>query len=77
MRLTVKSCNSKLSIRRLSKKEKDKASREHLHKLGQELAELREKSKALTTCWQTEKQAIGELHGLKEKLEQTRRNGTC
>jgi ATP-dependent Clp protease ATP-binding subunit ClpB len=33
---------------------------------------LREKSKALSARWQTEKQAIAELRSLKEKLEQTR-----
>ena len=37
----------------------------------QELSDLQEKSKGLTTRWQTEKQAISELRTLKEKLEQT------
>src|ERR1051325_10598547 len=54
------------------KKEKDKASKERLHRLEGEIAEWREKSNALTTRWQAEKQAIGELRSLKEKLEQTR-----
>ncbi|GAB4401597.1 MAG: ATP-dependent chaperone ClpB [Anaerolineales bacterium] len=54
------------------KKEKDKASKERLGKLEGELAELREKSKAITARWQAEKQAISELRALKEKLEQTR-----
>ncbi|MGQ9833136.1 MAG: ATP-dependent chaperone ClpB [Candidatus Villigracilaceae bacterium] len=54
------------------KKEKDKASKERLGKLEGELAELREKSQALTARWQAEKAAIGELRALKEKLEQTR-----
>ena len=54
------------------KKEKDKASKDRLNKLEQELAEWREKSNALTTRWQAEKQAISELRELKEKLEQTR-----
>ncbi len=54
------------------KKERDKASKERLQKLEQELAGLREKSSALTARWQTEKQAIGEMRALKEKLEQTR-----
>jgi ATP-dependent Clp protease ATP-binding subunit ClpB len=54
------------------KKEKDKASKERLGKLDQELAELKEKSKALTTRWQTEKAAISELRSLKEKMEQGR-----
>ncbi|GAB4493217.1 MAG: ATP-dependent chaperone ClpB [Anaerolineales bacterium] len=54
------------------KKEKDKSSKERLGKLEGELAELREKSKAITARWQAEKQAISELRALKEKLEQTR-----
>ena len=59
------------------KKEKDKASQGRLEKLEKELADLRESSNELTARWQTEKQAIAELRGLKEKLEQTRtRDGT-
>jgi len=54
------------------KKEKDKASKERLKRLEQDLASLREKSNALSTRWQTEKQAITELRSLKERLEQTR-----
>ncbi len=54
------------------KKERDKASKERLTRLEQELAEWRERSSALTTRWQAEKQAIGGLRQLKEKLEQTR-----
>jgi ATP-dependent Clp protease ATP-binding subunit ClpB len=54
------------------KKEKDKASKDRLHRLEGEIAEWREKSNALTTRWQAEKQAISELRSLKEKLEQTR-----
>ncbi|MEO8354325.1 MAG: ATP-dependent chaperone ClpB [Chloroflexota bacterium] len=52
------------------KKEKDKASKERLGKIEQDLADLHETSKALTARWQTEKQAISELRELKEKLEQ-------
>ena len=58
--------------RQALKKEKDKASKERLGTLEKELAELQERSKAITARWQAEKQAIGELRGLKEKLEQTR-----
>ncbi len=54
------------------KKEKDKTSKERLEKLEGELAELRERSKAITARWQAEKAVIGELRVLKEKLEQTR-----
>ena len=53
------------------KKEKDKASKERLGKIEQELADLQEQSRALSARWQTEKQAISELRELKEKLEQT------
>ena len=52
------------------KKEKDKASKDRLAKLEQELADLREQSKALTARWETEKQAIYGLRELKEKQEQ-------
>ncbi|HEY5982016.1 MAG TPA: ATP-dependent chaperone ClpB [Anaerolineales bacterium] len=54
------------------KKEKDKSSKERLQTLEKELAELSERSKAITTRWQAEKLAIGDLRALKEKLEQTR-----
>ncbi|HUH98962.1 MAG TPA: AAA family ATPase, partial [Anaerolineales bacterium] len=54
------------------KKEKDRASKERLANIEKDLADWREKSKALTARWQTEKQAITDLRGLKEKLEQTR-----
>ncbi len=54
------------------KKEKDKASKERLASIEKELADLRERSKAITARWQTEKQAITQLRSLKEKLEQMR-----
>jgi ATP-dependent Clp protease ATP-binding subunit ClpB len=54
------------------KKEKDKSSKERLQALEKDLAELRERSKAITTRWQAEKQAISALRTLKEKMEQTR-----
>jgi len=54
------------------KKERDKASKDRLKKLEQEIAEWRERSNALTARWQTEKQAISELRALKERMEQTR-----
>ena len=53
------------------KKEKDKASKERLARLEQELADLSESSRALSARWQTEKQAISELRELKERMEQT------
>jgi ATP-dependent Clp protease ATP-binding subunit ClpB len=54
------------------KKEKDKASKERLEKLERELADLRENSSQLHARWQSEKQAITDLQGVKEQIEQTR-----
>ena len=54
------------------KKEKDKASKARLKTIEQELAELQEKAQALRARWQAEKQAIEELHSIKEQIEQTR-----
>ncbi len=51
-------------------KEKDQASRERLEKLEADLADLGEKSKALTAQWQAEKEAIQGFKHLKEKLDQ-------
>ena len=51
-------------------KEKDKASRQRLDKLEQELADLHERSIGLHTRWETEKKAIGDLRAIKEKIEQ-------
>ncbi len=58
--------------RQALQKEKDKASKERLEKLEQELADWREKSTQLHARWQTEKDAIGRLQAVKEKIEQTR-----
>jgi ATP-dependent Clp protease ATP-binding subunit ClpB len=51
-------------------KETDKASKERLQKIEQELADLGEKSKAMTAQWQAEKEAIQSFKDLKEKLDQ-------
>ncbi len=51
-------------------KEKDQPSRERLEKLEADLADLGEKSKALTAQWQAEKEAIQGFKDLKEKLDQ-------
>ena len=51
-------------------KESDKGSKERLEKIEQELADLGEKSKALTAQWQAEKEAIQSFKDLKEKLDQ-------
>ncbi len=57
--------------RQALQKESDKASQERLHRLEQDLANLREQSSQLTARWQTEKEAIGELRSVKEQIEQT------
>lgn len=54
------------------KKEKDKASKERLLKLEEELADLKEKSKGLTGRWQNEKEAIYTIRQVKEQIEDTR-----
>ncbi len=51
-------------------KEKDTASRDRLSKIEKELAELKDKSKAMTARWESEKKAIAEIRTLKEKLEE-------
>lgn len=53
------------------KKEKDDASRERLRSLEKELADLKEKSSALTARWTQEKQVIAESRKLKEEREAT------
>ena len=54
------------------KKETDKASKERLEKLQLELAELEEKSRALTTRWSEEKKALQSVQKLKEDLDKAR-----
>jgi ATP-dependent Clp protease ATP-binding subunit ClpB len=54
------------------KKEKDKASKERLKKLERELADLQERSRALTARWDQEKAAIQGLRDTKEQIEQVR-----
>src|SRR2546423_219090 len=53
-------------------KEKDKASRDRLGRIEQELANLREQSSALKAVWQKEKAGIEKSKGLKEQLEKTK-----
>ena len=72
-----------LEIERTSlAKEKDSASKERLKRLDKELADLKEKSKALTAQWQNEKAAVNavsvvqsQLEQAKLELEQARRKG--
>lgn len=54
------------------KKERDAASKERLAKLHQEIANAKEESQALRARWEAEKQAIGGLQAIKEKIEQTK-----
>jgi ATP-dependent Clp protease ATP-binding subunit ClpB len=54
------------------KKETDAASKDRLGKLSKELAELQEKSDALTQRWRAEKDKIGAAQKLKEELEAAR-----
>ncbi|MGD9656536.1 MAG: ATP-dependent chaperone ClpB [Methylocystis sp.] len=54
------------------KKETDAASKDRLSKLEGELAELEEKSAALTARWRAEKDKLGTAQKLKEQLEAAR-----
>ena len=54
------------------KKETDTASKDRLKKLAGELAELQEKSDALTARWKAEKDKLGQAAKLKEELETAR-----
>ena len=54
------------------RKENDSASRDRLQKLESELAEIEEKSRALTARWRAEKDKLGEAQKLKEQLEAAR-----
>jgi len=55
--------------RQALKKEDDANSKERLHVIDKELAELREKSNALKANWKREKDLIGRSRELKEKIE--------
>ena len=50
-------------------KETDAASKDRLAKLEKEIADLEEKSQALTARWQAEKQKLGSAQKLKEELD--------
>ena len=53
-------------------KESDPASRERLERVEAEMAELRERSSGMKAQWQSEKDVIDEIRGLKEKLDELR-----
>ena len=62
-----------LEIERTSlAKEKDAASKERLKLLEKELANLKEKSKALTAQWQNEKTAVNAVSIVQQQLEQAK-----
>jgi ATP-dependent Clp protease ATP-binding subunit ClpB len=52
-------------------KESDSASKQRLHKIELDLADLKEESRQLGARWNLEKTAISELRDIKEKIEQT------
>ncbi len=52
------------------KKEKDPASKERLQKIEQEIANLQEKRAELAARWEAEREAIKQLHSIKEQIEQ-------
>jgi ATP-dependent Clp protease ATP-binding subunit ClpB len=54
------------------RKETDAASRDRLEKLEKELAEIEEKSDAMTAAWKAEKETLAESQKLKERLDQAR-----
>ncbi len=54
------------------KKETDTASKDRLKKLAGELADLQEKSDALTARWKAEKDKLGQAAKLKEELDSAR-----
>jgi ATP-dependent Clp protease ATP-binding subunit ClpB len=62
-----------LEIERMSlAKEKDAASRERLKKLDGDIANLKDKSKALTAQWQNEKAAVNAVSVVQSQLEQAK-----
>jgi ATP-dependent Clp protease ATP-binding subunit ClpB len=62
-----------LKIERVAlKRENDSASRERLAKLEHELADVEEKSNAMTAAWKAEKDRLGDTQKLKERLDQAR-----
>jgi ATP-dependent Clp protease ATP-binding subunit ClpB len=54
------------------RKESDAASHERLERLEKELAEVEEKSDAMTAVWQAEKEKVADTQKLKERLDQAR-----
>ena len=60
-----------LEMERLSlEKESDPGSKDRLVRLEKELADLKEEQSSLNAHWQTEKQAIEQIRGIREEIEQ-------
>src|SRR5690606_27478380 len=55
--------------RQALQKETDAKSIERLERVESEIAELRERSSGMKAQWQSEKEAIGKLRGMKERLD--------
>jgi ATP-dependent Clp protease ATP-binding subunit ClpB len=55
------------------KKEKDRASRERRDHLKREIADLKDREKALRTQWESEKEMLGQVSELRERIETARR----
>jgi ATP-dependent Clp protease ATP-binding subunit ClpB len=58
--------------RQALQKEKDAASKERRSIIERELAELREKSNAMRTQWQNEKETLGSVGKIKKQIEEAR-----
>ena len=56
------------------KKERDRSSKERLADLRRQLSELKGQAAAMRDQWEEEKAAIGQERGLREEIEQVRRN---
>ncbi|HVC63664.1 MAG TPA: ATP-dependent chaperone ClpB [Acetobacteraceae bacterium] len=54
------------------KKESDPASRDRLQRLEKELADLEDRSNAMTAAWHSEKEQVTDRQKLKERLEQAK-----
>ena len=83
LRLTIESQPEELDklqrdIRRLEiekqalKGEKDKRSRDNLKKINQELADIKERSRALERRWRNEKDVISTIHELRKEIDEKR-----
>jgi len=54
------------------RKEKDRASQDRLQKIEEELSQLKAQTEEMTEHWKQEKEVIGNIRAIKEKLEATR-----